>query len=253
MGSLFFYQRKEQRKMSMIEWARKEVELACNREAPDIKPDEWDYGCACYESALKAYESLFEDGHSGMSISITKSILNRLLEGKPLTPIEDTDDAWADDRSRIRNDVKTLQCKRMSSLFKYVYSDGTIKYSDVNRMICVDMDNPRLEYYSKLVRDIIDEMFPITMPYTPGKPFRVFCKDFLADEKNWDFDTVGVYYAIKEGIDGPETIDIYRYFGEKNGKFVEIDAAEYQERENKSMEIRRALECDAEDFGEEVE
>ena len=246
MGSLFFYQRKEQRKMNMREWARKEVELACKREAPDIKPDEWDYGCACYESALKAYESLFEDGHSGMSISITKSILNRLLEGKPLTPIEDTDDAWDDDRSRIRNDVKTLQCKRMSSLFKDVYNDGTIKYSDIDRVICVNINDPLLTYYSGLVREIIDEMFPIRMPYAPGKPFRVFCKDFLVDEKNGDFDTVGVYYATKEGIDGPETIDIYRYFGEKNGKFVEIDADEYQERENKYMERLRTFGYDTE-------
>ena len=50
--------------MTMIEWARREVELACNREKPDRKEGEWDYGCACYESALKAYESLAEDSHS---------------------------------------------------------------------------------------------------------------------------------------------------------------------------------------------
>lgn len=42
------------------------------------KKDEFDYGCACYESALKAFESLLEDGHSGFSIKITQSILDRL-------------------------------------------------------------------------------------------------------------------------------------------------------------------------------
>lgn len=35
-----------------------------------------------------------EDGHSGMSIGITKNILNRLIAGKPLTPIVDTEDIW---------------------------------------------------------------------------------------------------------------------------------------------------------------
>ena len=36
------------------------------------------------------------DGHSGFSIQITKSILNRLIDGKCLTPIEDTPDIWED-------------------------------------------------------------------------------------------------------------------------------------------------------------
>ena len=42
---------------------------------------------ACYESALRAYRSLERDGHSGMSVQITKSILNRLIDGKCLTPL----------------------------------------------------------------------------------------------------------------------------------------------------------------------
>lgn len=76
--------------MSLREWAQREVALACKREKPDRKEGEFDYGCACYESALKAFNSLLEDGHSGMSIGYTKQILNRLIDGKPLTPVEDT-------------------------------------------------------------------------------------------------------------------------------------------------------------------
>ena len=81
----------------MKTWAEKEVEIACARERSNSTEEgEWNYGCACYESALKAYKCLMEDGHSGFSISITKHILTRLIEGKPLTPIEDTDDIWND-------------------------------------------------------------------------------------------------------------------------------------------------------------
>ena len=29
------------------------------------------------------------------------------------------------------------------------------------------------------------------------KPFKVYCEDFLTDKKNGDFDTVGVFYALK--------------------------------------------------------
>ena len=80
--------------MSMLDWAKREVEIACNKENPDRKEGEFDYGCACYESALKAFESLCDDGHSGCSIGFTKAILNRLIDGMPLTPIEDIDDIW---------------------------------------------------------------------------------------------------------------------------------------------------------------
>lgn len=50
--------------MNMLDWAKREVELACKRENSDRKPGEWDYGCACYDSALKALRSLLEDDHT---------------------------------------------------------------------------------------------------------------------------------------------------------------------------------------------
>ena len=78
----------------ILDWAKKEVEIACNKENPDRKENEFDYGCACYASALKAFESLYNDNHSGYSIKITQMILNRLIDGYPLTPIEDTNDIW---------------------------------------------------------------------------------------------------------------------------------------------------------------
>lgn len=42
----------------MLNWAKKEVAIASKRERGDKPEDEWDYGVACYESALKAFESL---------------------------------------------------------------------------------------------------------------------------------------------------------------------------------------------------
>ena len=45
--------------MSMKEWAKREIEIACKRERGDKPETEWDYGCACYESAYKAFLSLF--------------------------------------------------------------------------------------------------------------------------------------------------------------------------------------------------
>ena len=125
--------------MSMQTWARKEIEIACKKER-EASVEEFDYGCACYESAYKAYKSLMKDGHSGFSISLTKTILNRLIDGKPLTPIEDTPDVWGDCLDRKKGFV-SYQCSRMSALFKYVYDDGTVKYKDIDSNYAVNVDS----------------------------------------------------------------------------------------------------------------
>ena len=227
----------------ILDWAKREVEIACKEENPNRKEGEFDYGCACYVSALKAFESLTEDGHSGYSIGITKNILNRLINGMPLTPIEDTDDVW--NMSYINdNGEMVYQCNRMSALFKTVHSDGSVDYSSNDYCYCIDINNPKNTYYSGLVRRIIHKMFPITMPYIPGDPIKVFCEDFLTDKNNGDFDTVGVFYALKEENREPIRIEINRFFREpfKNEKeseefpgYVEISKEEYDKR--KSIKI----------------
>lgn len=51
------------------DWATREVALASQKERESAEDkDDWDYGVACYESALRAYRSLERDGHSGMSM-----------------------------------------------------------------------------------------------------------------------------------------------------------------------------------------
>lgn len=223
--------------MSMLDWAEKEIEIACKRENPNRKDDEWDYGCACYESALKAFKSLMGDGHSGFSIGMTKHILNRLIDGKPLTPIEDTEDVWNDVTYKNEKEgYREYQCKRMSSLFKTVYSDGTVKYSDVDSYYCININDPNVSYRNGLVGRIIDEMFPITMPYFPGKPMKVVCEELLTDRKNGDFDTIGILYVIKPNA---EKISIERYFKESENGWDEITLDEFGERKKMDRERRR--------------
>lgn len=225
-------------KSNMEIWAEREVEIACKHEAPDRKPGEWDYGCACYESALKAFRSLCEDGHSGFSVGMTKQILNRLIDGKPLTPIEDMDDAWTPAFKR-KNVGWVKQHKRMSSLFKTVNFDGSVSYSDVNRICGVNIDSPDVSYHSGLVSKIIEEMYPITMPYIPeNNPFMVYCEEFLTDRKNGDFDTVGILYVIKP--DG-ERVEINRYFKEGERDFIEIASCEYEMRRKMYQELLESL------------
>ena len=179
-----------------------------------------------------------DDGHSGFSIKMTQAILNRLIDMQPLTPIEDTDDAW-NKCPRIEDGPEIYQCKRMSSLFKLVYTDGTVEYHDNDIPYCVDINNPDVTYSSGLVRRIINEMYPITMPYMPGKPIKVYCEDFLVDKKNGDFDTIGIFYAIKTENGEQEKIEISRFFKTQEdlglGCWEEISKKEYYERKDRQI------------------
>jgi hypothetical protein len=182
----------------------------------------------CYESAMKAFKNLMKDGHSGHSIQITKNILNRLIDGKPLTPIEDTDDVWGL-VTDYPNGTKGYQCKRMSALFKDISPDGTVTYNDVERVVGIEVDN-KSSWHSGLCDRVINEMFPIKMPYFPNnKPFEVYMKSVTEDEHGnvietpGCFNTVYLYYAIKP--DG-ERIELNRKFKEnEQGKMVEVAIA----------------------------
>lgn len=227
--------------MSMINWARREIELACKHEKPDWDGESFEYGCACYQSALNAYESLMQDGHSGMSFSFTKNILIRLMEGLPLLPIEDKDffDAngdymglETDDALKEKGLKSHIQCPRMCSLFREETLGGKISYSDIDRLYCIDVHNPKNTYQGGESYDIIDEMFPIVMPYFPQRgKYKVYTEDFLTDEKNGDFDTKGYLYCITPK---GEKVEINRFFAEDNEthKWVEISKEEYEKRKS---------------------
>lgn len=167
--------------MTMSDWAKREINIACKKENPNWDGKEFDYGCACYQSALKAYESLLGDGHSGMSWGLTKNILIRLMENKPLTPINDED--FFIEEPKVYDSVEYLkerglksdiQCPRMSNLFRYEWLDGHISYSDNDRVVFFDKDTNDW-WSSGFATRTIDEMFPITMPYVPPTtPYKVY-------------------------------------------------------------------------------
>lgn len=220
--------------MSMYDWAEQECRIACKKENPNFNFDgeDFDYGCSCYKSALKAYKSLAEDGHSGMSFSFTRDILERLMRHEPLTPITDDDFKggsliYSDEDLASMGLKSEIQCPRMSSLFRKETIDGKVTYCDVNRAYSVNVETPSDTFSCGRETNIVDEMFPIKMPYLPEKEeYKVYVQTFLTDKKNGDFDTQGILYlTTPEG----KRIDINRYYTEKAGKMVEISKDEYDE------------------------
>ncbi len=216
--------------MSMKEWAKREVEIACKKENPNWDGKSFDYGCACYQSALKAYQSLCEDGHSGMSFNLTKNILIRLMEGNPLTPITDADffvendlPLESEEYLKERGLKSNLQCPRKSSLFRRETLDGKVSYSDIDRVYVIDQNGHT--WHNGKARDIVDKMFPITMPYLPSdKQYKVYGEDFLLDERNGAYDHQAFLYVITpEG----NKIELDEYYKEVNGEMVKISKDEY--------------------------
>ena len=210
---------------SMSDWAEREVELACK------KAD--GYGAGCYRSALKAFRSLCDDGHSGYSIGFTKAILNRLIDGKPLTTIEDTPDLWIECCWGDKDGKAVYQNSRMPGLFKNVYPDGTVTFDDIDRVTLVDVedDGPETFWHSGLASKLVDEIIgPITLPYYPkGKPYKVYAQQF--DSVNAEpgcYDTTHIIKIVDP--DGNE-IPCERFYAETVGDMVEINKDEYLRRE----------------------
>ena len=168
-------------------WADNEIELALKKELTGRQPED-EYVKLCYESAKEAYLALRGQGHSGMSMSLTKFILNRLIDRKPLTAItgEDFNGVepldWQDWFLEKNNLSAVYQCPRYSSLFKQVKKDGSIRYLDNNRVETVDRNGAIC--LSGVVADIVEGLYPLELPYFPGNPYKVYTAEFTYDSEN---------------------------------------------------------------------
>lgn len=224
--------------MKQSEWAKREIEIACKKENPEWDGESFDYGCSCYQSALKAYNSLAEDEHSGCSWNITKNILIRLMNSLPLTPITDEDFDNSSDLlpSKVLKElgfVSQKQCQRMSSLFRYETLDGKVTYSDVNRVYCIDINNEGNTFTCSRARKIVDQLYPITMPYKPTvQGYKIYTEDFLTVKKDGDYDTQAYIYMITPSN---ERIDLNIYEGEVDGKWISLTKEQYEARKQKKI------------------
>lgn len=190
------------------------------------------YTLECIKSALRAYRSLCADGHSGCSISETMAFLRRMVYHLPLTPLTEDESEW----NEIDEDEsgKLFQSRRSPSVFKSIGPKGTT-YSDVDRVVKLDLETG-LEWSNGWVTKMVDERFPITMPYMPsGKRFVVEGREF--DSTNaipGIYDTVLISRIVP--VDGDkEPIEINKMYkevelGEGKSELVEIDKREYNRR-----------------------
>ena len=196
-----------------------------------------EYIVMCYKSALGAYKELEKAGHSGMSWNITKNILIDLMNNIPLSPIidedfgikiQDKEDIYTPEWLLKKRGLRShIQCPRMSSLFRSEHLDGVITYTDVDRIVCYEKDSD-IPFSCGLGSRIVDEMFPITMPYKPERA------KFVVEMETFDDVDKSLTQIISITTPEPRMIPIDRYFfdeGEENGP-KEITFEEYKELTN---------------------
>ena len=196
--------------MNTYEWAQHEIEIACENERkqcqkePDYQEGNDDYGIMCYQAAgelLKVFEA---QGHSGYSAMVVCSIFERLVKGKPLTPVKDEEDQWCNAYTIGKFPEKRYQHKRMSSLFKHVSPDGTVSYYDIDRVRAYDKENGSFSTHH--IDKIVSKYFPIKFPYV-GEEIKVHVEDIDSDSGYPD-----IRHIIDATRNGLEHVVIDRYF-----------------------------------------
>ena len=219
--------------MSMHDWARQEVQLA-KAELKRNKNDEAQYMIACYDSALRAYEKLMKDNHSGTSFAITRGILEKLMHEIPLMPIENKEIMWTH-VYYLSNESVSLH-KRMPSLFKMVNKKtGIVRFSDNDRILCKNtVDTSSAYFHNDFITRIIDGMFPIEFPYMPTKEkYIAYVTEFLVDPANGDFDTMNL---VSVKLPTGEVRPINLYYKKENGRWSLITPDEWIGRKKKAFE-----------------
>lgn len=194
---------------------------------PECKGDPLDgYIEMCLQSAKEAYELLCDQGHSGMSINITKYFLNSFMDHIPLTPVTDENANW--EKCSVVIDKHQYQSKRYPSLFKTIERDGSVKYTCSDYVTSEDIHKTR--WHCGLASDYIYNRFPITLPFSPMEPYVVYTDDFLYGNPGavGSYDTKALLYFTYPDGTKEEINKYYKEDGDYGWK--EITKEEYEER-----------------------
>ena len=98
--------------MSLVEFAEKELDIILKNCTDD---EGRKMQKAINRDILDIIKLFSEQGHSGFSAQYSMTMLKRLMDYKPLTPIEDNEEDWT---KLDYDDDLAYQCSRCPSLFK---------------------------------------------------------------------------------------------------------------------------------------
>jgi hypothetical protein len=158
---------------NLIEYAKSELDR--------IPKDEDGMQDVMNKDILDLIKMFADQGHSGFSASYLISRLQRLMNWKPLSAITGEDNEWYDPSHVV--DHMSYQNKRCCSVFKNVYSDGTVKISDIDAVVV--SDNGGVSWFTGSICKNFED--PITFPYYPPTNSKhVYIQYTDKDEEHYD-------------------------------------------------------------------
>lgn len=146
--------------MSMIEWAKRELDYAGYKEG-----DEDDINTWMRKDVLALLEVFTEQGHSGMSAPYAVKLFETLANWKPLSPLTGDEGEWTE----VGPDM--WQNKRASNVFKgedgrAYWSDGIVFWEWATHPD-IDGGKPFKSYFTCRDSRVYIDSFPWTMPEKP--------------------------------------------------------------------------------------
>lgn len=245
---------------STTERVRKEVEYAieCERkEAGDLNDYSFmDYIIECYRSALRAYEAMAADGHSGMSWGLTRQIFGRLAEGKPLKRINsyhDRPEEWAEQSHWVVADSVVLTNIRYPSLSYRRGVSGEELYHDTDRWVFEEANRPNIPWYNEFLATYLEEKFPIQFPYWPIM-IHVRIEELLTDPAHGDYDAQRIIDFVDPETGEVVKVDACFALSDEEDKMVEISKKKWYDLRRKHAErLTTALAKKENDNGSEKE
>jgi hypothetical protein len=146
---------------NLVDYAKRELDIL-NLGNDDRTGEGMDFHMR--DHILRMVEMFSEEGHSGFSASYALSILKRVLEYKPLTPLTGNDDEW----NEVGDGV--FQNRRASNVFKengQAYWTVGIVFWEWYSSPDIDDGKPYKAYFTSRDSRVNIESFPWTMPETP--------------------------------------------------------------------------------------
>lgn len=106
-----------------------------------------------------------------------------MVNGRPFSEITEQDEWETPHKYSESYNFSISSCKRYNAVYKRIYDDGHIVYSDVNRVCAFDVDFPDSPSWTGTVTNLFDQLYPITLPYFPAdNKYRMAVKEYDDEE-----------------------------------------------------------------------
>lgn len=218
--------------MNRLEWIKNEISIACNKKEWEgnsvVSRVDFNLAKAAFLIVEDVLSVLLKNEYSDDYYEIIRKTVTDLINEKPLTPIKDIPEVWEDVKDNNDESIcRIYRCIRKKTLYKFVYPDGSIRFTDKKRVV---FKNQNKEEYFDFVTDLIDDLYPIKMPYDASKTILVNGNKFLLYKNSpLNYDTLSIKNCIVDG----DVKEINKFYVRTSSGNTEISEQTYQSRFNK--------------------